>query len=128
MTGQGNLTGSGVHVFNKPQKANDVVNIAGQGSVALSPPSSGLYQGITLFQSRAAAFQPTLSITGVGGMNVTGTFYAPAATLSISGNGVNNIIGSQYISNDLSLGGNGAININWSDILVSRERVIGLVE
>lgn len=60
--------------------------------------------------------------------SITGTFYFAGALLNISGNGGVVNLGSQYISYDLTLGGNGNININWTPYTVARKRSIYLVE
>ncbi len=126
----GTLTGSGVMIYNAPSsKSNsDVISIKGNSSssISLSPPTSGLYQGISLFQERTAN-QP-INITGNGSFTVTGTFYGAAANLSVAGNGVNNIIGSQYISDSLTTSGGGSYYVAWDANKSARKRIIGLVE
>jgi hypothetical protein len=126
LTGQASLVGNGVMIYNAPANPSDVINISGQGSVTLSPMTTGIYQGISIFQDRNST--AALSISGNGSMNITGTFYAAQAALSISGNGGSNVIGSQYVSFDLSLGGSGGITINWSAATTARTRLFGLVE
>jgi Flp pilus assembly protein TadG len=125
-TGQAIITGLGVMLYNAPTTSTDTIKIAGQGLITITPPTSGVYQGISLFQDRTST--APLSITGNGSLNMTGTFYAAKATLNIAGNGVQNTIGSQYISYDLSLAGNGAINVIWNANLTARGRNIGLIE
>lgn len=124
--GQGALTAAGVMVYNAPQSNSDTVSLSGSGTCVMSPPTSGPYQGLTVFQDRTAT--TPLSVTGNGGMSVTGTFYAASALLSVTGNGTNNVIGAQYISYDLALGGNGAMNINWTMQSTPGTREIKLVE
>jgi hypothetical protein len=126
----GSLVGTGVMIYNAPStKGNsDTISINGNSSstVSLSPPTSGPYQGISLFQDRTST-QP-LSIAGNGTFTITGTFYAAAAALSITGNGTQSTVGSQYISDTLSVSGSGAININWSQAQTAKTRYLGLVE
>jgi len=89
--------------------------------------TSGLYQGITLWQDRTSSVPA--SVTGTGGTtNITGTFYFASAALSVTGNGGVSNIGSQYISDTLKLGGTGGINISWQPDKVARARHINLVE
>jgi hypothetical protein len=128
--GQGSLTGSGVMIYNDPSSNSDNINLTGQGAVNLTPPTSGPYQGISLFQRRSGDPQPPLNITGNGTapMYITGTFYAAGALLNVTGNGSQDTIGSQYISDTLSLGGNGTFNVNWDPQLVPGIRQIWLVE
>jgi len=92
----------------------------------MTPPTSGIYQGMTFFQDRTST--TPLSISGGGGMYITGTFYAAGAMLNIQGSGVNNTIGSQYISYDLTLGGNGNLTIDYTAAPKPRTRVLTLVE
>lgn len=126
MSGNASLTGSGVMFYNDPGTSGGTINISGTGAVTLSPPTSGTYKGITIFQNRTAT--NTVSITGNGSMNLTGTLYIPHATLNVSGNGSNNIMGSQYISYDLTVSGSGSVGIVWTGASTANARSIGLVE
>jgi hypothetical protein len=88
--------------------------------------TTGIYRGITIFESRIS--DVPVSLTGNGNMNITGTFYAASAAFSVAGNGSGNVIGSQYVSYDLTTSGNGAININWNANATARTRAFGLRE
>jgi Flp pilus assembly protein TadG len=125
--GQGNLTANGVMIYTDPKQPSDSINITGSGggSVTLTPPTTGLYQGLTLFQNRNAT--NTVSISGNGGFYVTGTFYAANALINVNGGGAGQI-GSQFISRFLELGGNGALNIDYNPAQAIPRRVWGLVE
>src|SRR5262245_40513488 len=105
MSGQGNLIANGVMIFNAPNSNSDTVSITGSdsGSVTLTPPTSGIYQGLTVFQARAS--DAPVSISGSGSMYVTGTFYAANALMKVSGGGASQI-GSQFISRFLEIDGN----------------------
>jgi hypothetical protein len=52
----------------------------------------------------------------------------PDATLKVTGNGGVSNIGSQYVSNDLALAGNGNVNIVYKGPKVARVRILTLVE
>jgi len=127
-SGQGSLNGSGVMIYTNPGNGNsDAISVTGQGSMVLSGPTSGTYKGLTFWQRRDATV--TGNVAGTGGQtSITGTFYFPGALLKISGNGGVSNIGSQYISNDLSLGGTGDINISWHPETVAQKRSLFLVE
>ena len=125
-TGQGSLTGTGIMFFNAPHSNSDVINISGGGAVNISPPTTGIYAGITIFQERSST--NIVSLTGNGQMQVSGTFYVAGGTLKTTGNGAGDVIGSQYISYILNLGGNGGVNIDWNPQKTARKREIGLVE
>lgn len=111
--GQANLSGSGVMIFNNPLSNSDTISLAGGGSCVLSPPLTGPYQGVLIFQNRSAT--TGVSVSGANGAeSISGTFYAAGAMLSVTGNGSQQTIGSQYISYDLSLGGNGTFFCSWT--------------
>ena len=59
---------------------------------------------------------------------MTGTFYTAGGTLNVTGNGSNDTIGSQYISYDLVVNGNGAFNADWNANNTAKTRIIRLVE
>jgi Flp pilus assembly protein TadG len=124
--GQGNLNASGIVIVNNPKSNTDVININGNGQINFSPPTTGIYAGISLWQIRAAT--NTIYLTGNGTSSMNGTFYAQHGTLNVTGNGVNDVIGSQYISYNVVLGGNGSFSVSWNANLVGRTRYIYLVE
>jgi hypothetical protein len=91
----------------------------------MSPPTSGIYKGLTLFQARSATND--LSISGGGAMDIAGTFYAANATLKVSGGG-DSVIGSQYVSRYLEIVGNGGLTIDYDPDQVIPRRTLQLVE
>jgi hypothetical protein len=125
-TGLGSLSAIGVMIVNMPQKSSDIININGSGSINLSPMTTGVYRGISLWQDRASTNQ--LNITGNGASQITGTFYAAHGTLNVGGNGSQDVLGSQYISYDMKVNGNGQFFVNWDPNLVGRVRILRLVE
>ena len=125
ISGEGAVTGNGVMLYNAPLSNSDSITLSGQGAVTITPMTTGLYQGISFFQDRTSA--APLSITGNGNLNMSGTFYAARAPVKISGNGSGDVIGSQYISYDLTLSGNGSLSISWNGS-TARTRRIGLIE
>jgi len=129
-SGQGSLNGPGVMIYNDPGNGNsDGISVSGQGSLILSAPTSGVYQGLTFFQDRTSGVSGNVSGSGGGGTtSIKGTFYFAGADLSVSGNGGVSNVGSQYISDTLILGGNGGIKVDWKPNEVARMRHVGLVE
>lgn len=129
-SGQGSLTGHGVMIYNDPQSISDSIDLSGLGAVTLTPPLEGPYRGITLFQSRTSTYQPTVSVTGSGNspMYMTGSFYVPEGELKVTGNGTQDTLGSQYISDTLVISGNGSFNVHWDPKLVPAVREVWLVE
>jgi hypothetical protein len=124
-SGTGSLTANGVMIVNAPKSNSDVVNITGTGTINLSPMTTGIYQGISLWQTRTST--NTLTVSGGGAGSVTGTFYAQHGTLKVSGGGGSSV-GSQYISWDVTLTGNGNFGIVWSPDAVAPEKDFQLVE
>jgi Flp pilus assembly protein TadG len=121
----GTVTGSGVMFYNTSANYNPAtgidgstkssdfgtINISGNGVRLsnLSNPSSP-FNGMLIFQDRANS--NTISLQGgSGGAVVTGTTYAPDASLQISGQGSWN---SQFIVNQMSITGQGTVAINYA--------------
>jgi hypothetical protein len=127
-TGNGGLTALGVMIVNAPQSTSDTISISGSttGVIQMTPPTTGMYAGMTIWQSRSST--NTVSITGNGNFTIAGTFYAQHGQLNVTGNGNNNVVGSQYISDTLVVNGNGTFNIGWNPQQVAKMRLIGLVE
>src|SRR5262245_9003826 len=98
-------------IFAAPKQNPDVININRYGSITLSPPTTGIYVGISLFQQRSST--NTIYVAGNGTSSMTGTFYTAHGTLNVSGNGTNDVIGSQYISYQLKVNGNGTFKVAW---------------
>jgi hypothetical protein len=126
-SGQGNLIALGVMIFNAPKSSSDDIKLSGSngGSVTMTPPTSGTYKGLTLFQERAATNE--MAISGNGSFFVTGTFYTANSLMNVTGNGDAHI-GSQYVSRLLDLNGTGNIGIDYNPDNVIPRRVLSLVE
>ena len=124
-SGMGSLTATEVMLFNDGRTNSDAVKITGQGTVTWTPPSSGTYKGITLFQSRDH-YAP-VSISGQGGMNIKGVLYAPAALVDVSGSGTN-FIGNQVVAWQMNFQGNGTFIVPWDPGQLPNIRELRLVE
>jgi hypothetical protein len=120
-------TTGGIMIYNAGTGTSDGINIAGNasGTVNLGPLTTGIYQGLTFFQARNAP--EDMQISGNGIFNIQGTIYAPDALLKVTGNGSVSNIGSQYISLDLSIAGNGNVSLKYNG-QVARTRILSLVE
>jgi hypothetical protein len=139
-------TSGGVMIYNKPAStaSSEKIQITGNssGQVNLSPLTDGPYAGMMLWQDRNSPVD--MLAEGNGNFSVKGTFYAAGATLQVSGNADGSTgyfidddgnkvtgtsrIGSQYISKDLSLTGNGNITIKYTGPFAANIRVLTLVE
>jgi hypothetical protein len=91
VSGAGSASGTGVMIYNAGSNYNGgsgstfgAFTLSGSGALNLTAPTTGVYAGIVVFQSRDNTHAMAVSgaaATGLGG----GTIYAPAATLSLSG-------------------------------------------
>ncbi len=112
--GNSKISGAGVTIFNAPVKSTDAINFAGNTTLTLSAPASGIYQGIVIFQSRTSNVPLTFAASS---MKLTGEVYAAGALLSISGNvsdsanGNGTTIPGALIVRDLTLNGNGSLSV-----------------
>lgn len=125
VTGQADITANGVMIYNNPSSTSDTISIAGSGVMTFSPPTSGPYQGITLFQNWTST--AAIDVSGGSGSVMSGLFYAASAPMKITGSGGASI-GSQYISDTLTIQGNGNMSIDWVADKTPGIREIYLVE
>jgi hypothetical protein len=122
----GNVTGSGVMIYNNPVPASgQKVSITG-GTFNLSAPTSGTYQGMAIFQARDAGLVP-INISGSGAVQMIGAVYAASSPVKIAGNG-DFTIGSEFICDTLALSGNGSLSVDWNGASGLPKRDIRLVE
>jgi len=125
-SGQGSLIANQVMIYNDPNNGNSAnISITGQGVVQMSPPTTGTYMGVLVFQKRTATVP--INVAGSGHYQVGGTFYAANALVSVSGNG-DSYIGSQYISKQLDLGGTGGLRIDYTASVHPGQRIIQMAE
>jgi hypothetical protein len=124
LTGNQSITGTNVMIY----VPSGSITMTGNGTVSLSPMTSGPYQGIILFQDPSNSSGDKMA--GNGNLNVTGTIYAPAASLEDTGNGTTDVFGSQIIANSMTLKGNGTVNVKFgsSTAQTPNLRNIGIVE
>jgi hypothetical protein len=123
VTGNGSLQGDGVTIYNAGSGTTfGGIALTGKGSVHLSAPTSGPYAGIAIFQARDN--NRAMSISGNGMAGITGTIYAPAALLSMSGNGA---VQTQvtYVVDRLQVSGNGSSSLSADGSVIVTEGVAG---
>lgn len=101
------------------------ISISGQAQVTWTPPSTGVYKGLSFFQARDQDM--TIFIAGQGGMDIKGAFYARDALIDISGNGTN-YIGTQFVAKRMTMRGNGTYIVPWSPETIQPVRDLKLVE
>lgn len=79
VTGSSSIEGSEVMLYNESGQ----IEISGSSTANLSPPTSGTYQGITIFQP-ATNTQPVV-FSGSGPIKILGTVYTPRASVQLKG-------------------------------------------
>jgi hypothetical protein len=90
VTGNASLGGQNVFIYNTgsnyPNSGGNFggITLSGSGTFSLTAPTSGLYAGVAIFQSRANT--RALSFSGNAMSGISGIIYAPSALLSFSGN------------------------------------------
>ena len=115
----GNLTANGVMFYftgvasgKKGAISYGTVNLTGNGTVDITPPTSGTYQGVTFFQDRSTPYSAAdASIKGTATMNLSGTVYLP--TIDFSMGGTSNNFANQIIADTINIFGNGAMQVNY---------------
>jgi len=60
-------------------------------------------------------------------MNLTGTIYSAGAEIDVTGNGGTDVVGSQIIANNMTVTGNGSVNVSYS-LSISPVRDTRIVE
>jgi hypothetical protein len=114
--GNASLTGHGVFIYNAGSNfpssggAFGSISLTGNGSFNVDPPTTGVYAGLLLFQSRDNS-RP-LTISGNGAVSgVQGTIYGPAMEADITGNGT---MPAQFIVDSLAINGNGSLTVQYT--------------
>jgi Flp pilus assembly protein TadG len=121
-------TSGGMMFYNAGTGSPDKINIAGSstGTVNLGGLTSGIYQGLLVFQARGAT--EDVSLTGNGSFTMEGALYSPSGTLKLAGNGSLSIMGSNLVADQISISGNGNVTVDYNGYTQPRARYIGLVE
>jgi Flp pilus assembly protein TadG len=135
--GSQNYQGStgGLMIYN----ASGSIDLEGNNSsfVYLQPLTSGPYGGMVFWQDRANS--NTVKVAGNGSFTIGGTFYAAAALLDVTGNGgtytgslgtqiAGSQVGSQFVSADMKVSGNGNLIVNYQGPPKQPIRILTLVE
>jgi hypothetical protein len=80
-TGSTNFSGSGVTFYLAPP--NGSLTLTGSGILTFSAPTSGTYNGLLFFED--ATDTNAMKISGSGSSNLQGIFYAPSASMTMTG-------------------------------------------
>ncbi len=120
VSGNGIVNGSGVMIYNGGSKyANGVdagtygaLDFSGNTQLNLTPLTSGTYQNILIFQGRQNA--NTISFSGNADPSAASIIYAPAAAVTLSGNGQVGSAAFQatVVASTLNLNGNAIFQLS----------------
>jgi len=111
VSGTASVSGPGVLIVNAGSSYPNTggtygsITLSSAGSYNLSPPTTGTYAGIVIFQSRDNTKALTVSANASA---LTGTIYAPAAQVAESGNAQLN---AAIIADTMTIGGNGVADV-----------------
>jgi Tfp pilus assembly protein PilX len=109
-----NAVGSGVMIYNTNNPgpktgAGLIASVAfstGSGTVNLSAPSTGTYQGLLIFQDRDSTTQPAVTVQGGFSGTIDGVIYAIKAPMQMQGGCV---LKTELVVGTLTMGGNAEI-------------------
>lgn len=124
ISGQSTLTANGVMIFNtgsgnghgnSPSATpSDAIQISGNGAIDWTPPTTGPYAGISIFQERSI-YLP-LNLSGNGQTKIAGTVYAANGMIQVSGSsevGQTTRVGTQFISRTMQVSGDSSITLGF---------------
>lgn len=120
-SGSGTLTANGVTLYFacssyptpcSPGQPGATFSITGNGTTTISAPTSGTFQGLTIFADRNNA--GSSSLTGNGSVLLAGTVYAPSTSLTVTGNAGTSTLDSMIVSYTCTASGNGTILLNYT--------------
>ena len=120
--GNGSLKGTGVTIF-LMEDAEFSVN--GNEIVQLTPPSTGTYAGITIYQEKSN--DNTITINGTSGSYVSGFVYAPGGHVFFAGNSATTAQSKclRIVGNTIEMTGNSDIKSDCTAELGGREMFAG---
>jgi Putative Flp pilus-assembly TadE/G-like len=80
------------------------VSITGNGTVSLTAPNSGTYQGIAFYQDRHVTYAGANTISNSGSGTISGTYYFPTTAFNFTGNTAT-ALNSAFIAATMTLAG-----------------------
>jgi len=107
MQGGASLLGDGVTIL---IDKGAIMELNGNGVVTLSPPSSGMFEGVTIFSHRENSSDDAVTLGGTGVLTIDGMVYVPGGTLAMIGTSIKAIGG--IICWQADIWGNGVVTGN----------------
>jgi hypothetical protein len=112
LSGNAIVTANGVMIYSAPSLSTDIISLSGNANLTISPMTTGIFAGISIYQRRTSNLG--ITIDGNGIINLDGVFYAAASTLTLAGNANVNLQclpNPRFILNKLNFTGNGQFNV-----------------
>jgi hypothetical protein len=121
---------AGVMIYNDWNSSSNSINLSGSGVLKINPPTSGVYEGISIFQKRGTTSTPApqINLSGSGALQLTGTVYAAYANVTMTGSAGINVGGGQLIADTMTRTGSASLSINPGLNPIANTRIFGLVE
>jgi hypothetical protein len=110
ITGSGTVSGTNVTIY-LPNSSGASFTTSGSGTLNLSAPTSGSYNGILFYQNPNNTAD--MSINGSGTLNLQGIIYAPGSNLTMNGSGSSQFY-TALVTNSLTFNGSGS----WQDYAI----------
>ena len=118
------ITGAGVMIY--IDNGGGSLSFQGGGNITLSPLTSGIYAGISIFQDRTSSVP--INIANGTTTAITGSIYAAGAPVSFAGGASYNQSASQIIAATLNVSNNAYVGVSGGSGSVSSKKAIGLVQ
>lgn len=106
LSGSASITANNVMIY-----AVGKFTVSGTGAVVMTPPTSGMYKGITLFKDRTST-KTDVTLSGGSNMQISGTLYAAPSPITISGSSGVASFGSRIIADTATVSGSGTIKLS----------------
>lgn len=114
ITGQANVSGSGVTIF---LTGNDAVaDVGGSGAIDLSAPVAGDLAGILIFEDRDNPPVQSHTFRGGGNKSYTGVIYVPVGRVEYVGNGAGGGGAPYFIAWQFAMSGNGELHLTYDPL------------
>lgn len=111
VTGQANVTGTGITIFLTGNDA--VVDMGGSGTIDLSAPLTGDLAGILIFEDRDNPMLQSHSFRGGSNKSYSGIIYVPNGLVEYVGNGAGGGGTPYFIAWRFAMSGNGELNLTY---------------
>jgi hypothetical protein len=116
------LSGSGVMIY-----ADNGVSFQGGGRITLTPMSSGTYANVMFYVNRNNT-NASINIANGSTTRISGTVYAPSASVVFAGGAQYSQFGSQYICKTLNITNNAYVGVSGSTLGGTSTSYLSLVE